>query len=304
VSFPVTVIIATRDRKEDVCNALRSVLLQDLPLEIIVADDASTDGTAEAVSSGFPQVHVLRSEEWGGSTAARNLAASKATGYFLVFLDDDVLLPDQTTLSRSLLDFDDPVIGAVAIPFINVNRDGVLRQRSPDSKSTYVTSTYTGCAAAVRRDLFVSLGGYRTSIKHMNEEVDFCLRMLDAGYVTKLGTAQPVLHLAGPHLHRDSPRREARRDHILGRRSDILSEWCNAPALFLPMAWFRSILRGFNLGIQTRRLGWSIEGLLYGFGACLRFFRERRPVSTTTYRLAQRLRRRGPIRLDEIAETR
>ena len=80
---------------------LESVLAQDYePVEVVVVDDASTDGTVD-VAASFPGVHVVRLPVNGGPAAARNAGLERANGDFIAFFDhDDVMLP--TKLSAQI----------------------------------------------------------------------------------------------------------------------------------------------------------------------------------------------------------
>ena len=85
-SDAVSVVIPTRDRCDLVQRAIDSVLEQEVaPLEVIVVDDGSVDGTAEALRSRYgersdPAVEVLRTEESLGVSAARNRGIAAARG--------------------------------------------------------------------------------------------------------------------------------------------------------------------------------------------------------------------------------
>ena len=95
-----SVIIPVYNRRELVSRAVRSVLSQrigDGAFEVIVVDDASQDGTAEAVRGEFgASVQVIEMQENGGVSAARNRGIERARGQWLAFLDsDDEWLPDK-----------------------------------------------------------------------------------------------------------------------------------------------------------------------------------------------------------------
>lgn len=92
----ISVIIPTHNRLDLVGRAIRSVLNQTYPaLEVIVVDDASTDGTAEMVADDYPQVKLLRQTR-GGVSAARNTGISESVGNCIALLDsDDEWLPDK-----------------------------------------------------------------------------------------------------------------------------------------------------------------------------------------------------------------
>jgi glycosyltransferase involved in cell wall biosynthesis len=95
----VSVIIPTFNRRDSVLRALESVARQTYPtVEVIVADDCSTDGTVEAIAQRqfrMP-VHIVRLPENQGPASARNSAITQAGGKYVALLDsDDVWLPSK-----------------------------------------------------------------------------------------------------------------------------------------------------------------------------------------------------------------
>lgn len=88
----VSVVIPTYNRRELVLRALESVFRQTYrPMEVIVVDDGSTDGTFEALAqASHPvKVEVLRLPTNQGPGAARNAGILRATGKYVTFLDSD-----------------------------------------------------------------------------------------------------------------------------------------------------------------------------------------------------------------------
>ena len=67
-----TVLITTKDRKDDLARAIGSVVEQTAPVELIVVDDGSTDGTSELVRERFPDATLIRNEQPLGIIEARN----------------------------------------------------------------------------------------------------------------------------------------------------------------------------------------------------------------------------------------
>jgi glycosyltransferase involved in cell wall biosynthesis len=99
----VSIVIPAYNSAAVIGSAVGSVLAQGYDdWELIVADDGSTDDTAE-VASALERVRLVRAERNGGPAAARNLALSHASGELVAFLDaDDRWLPDylETQLAR------------------------------------------------------------------------------------------------------------------------------------------------------------------------------------------------------------
>lgn len=100
----VSAIITTCNREQFVGAAIQSVLEQDYaPIEIIVVDDGSTDGTAEVVARFGDRVQYLWQQNRGVSSA-RNSGIARARGQFLAFLDDDDLwMAGKTRLQVAVL---------------------------------------------------------------------------------------------------------------------------------------------------------------------------------------------------------
>jgi hypothetical protein len=90
---PTSIIIVNYNTKEKLLGCLSSVS-QAIPpnCEVIVVDNASSDGSAEAVEADFPEVILIRSAKNLGFGAGNNTAVPKAQGRYLVFLNPDTLV--------------------------------------------------------------------------------------------------------------------------------------------------------------------------------------------------------------------
>lgn len=88
-----SIIIPTLNRRDRLLRTLRVVQAQDHDdLEIVVSDDGSTDGTAEAVAGlGDDRVRVIEHDRRSGPASARNRGIAASTGRYVAFLDDDDL---------------------------------------------------------------------------------------------------------------------------------------------------------------------------------------------------------------------
>ncbi|MFG3209142.1 bifunctional polysaccharide deacetylase/glycosyltransferase family 2 protein [Streptomyces tendae] len=113
VTGPVSVIVPAYNEKECIEATLRSLARSTHPIEIIVVDDGSTDGTAEiAESLGLPGVRVVRQAN-AGKPAALNNGVRHARYDIVVMMDGDTVFePD--TVRHLVQPFADPSVGAVA----------------------------------------------------------------------------------------------------------------------------------------------------------------------------------------------
>ncbi len=90
----ISLVVPTRNRAETLHRCLTAARRQThSPCEVIVVDDASTDGTDAMIRRSFPHVCYLRQPHPRGPAAARNRGISAASGEIIAFTDDDCLLP-------------------------------------------------------------------------------------------------------------------------------------------------------------------------------------------------------------------
>ena len=291
--FAATVVIVTKDRREEVLRAVRSAVAQTPPVEVLVVDDGSSDGTAAAIRAEFPAVRLERFERSEEVVARRNLAGRLASCSVLVGIDDDAELPSPHTVAQTLADLAEERVGAVAIPYVDLPRsERRVWQAAPSGDDVYVTDQFRATSYAIRRDLFLQLAGYRPLLVHGAEEPDLCLRLLDTGHVVRLGRADPIRHYG-------SPRRDAEGIWFRVCRSEILFAWHNVPMPYLPLRLLKVTVHQLWLGLGVRRPQLFLRAVLAGYGACVRERANRRPVSRSVYRLYIGLGKR-PKRLEEI----
>ncbi|WP_307853234.1 bifunctional polysaccharide deacetylase/glycosyltransferase family 2 protein [Kitasatospora sp. RG8] len=125
VTEPVSVIVPAYNESAGIEAAVRSLLASDHPVEVIVVDDGSTDGTADLVESlNLPYLRVIRQAN-AGKPAALNAGIAAARAELLVMVDGDTVFePDAV---RMLVQpFADPAVGAVSGNAKVVNRGGLL----------------------------------------------------------------------------------------------------------------------------------------------------------------------------------
>lgn len=101
----VSVVIATRNRKRQLLEAIRSCFYQTVrDIEIVIIDDGSTDGTGEAVTNLRDCRIQYAWQEQSGIASARNHGTSLAKGFYIAVLDDDdLMLPDRLEIQLNAL---------------------------------------------------------------------------------------------------------------------------------------------------------------------------------------------------------
>lgn len=157
-----SVVIATKDRVKFLTSALDSLAAQeDAPeFEVIVADNGSSDATAEAVTQRQGRALNLRRvfvpEPNRGK--ARNAGVASATGRILVFIDDDVELPPHFLAAHARAHAHAGTSAlAVSGPILNVPGYGA---RHKPSFANYSGAFFCTCNVSLPRSAFVAAGGF------------------------------------------------------------------------------------------------------------------------------------------------
>ena len=291
-----TIAIVTRDRREVLRNALASALAQEGSTEVVVIDDGSRDGTAAMVSEEFPGARLVHFDEPAGLAARRNDATAAARGDVIVSIDDDAVFSSTRTVLETLEDLDDPRIGVVAIPYIDVGVSPDERQRPPDPSDRWVTSIFRGTAYAIRREILTQIGGFDPAIVHQGEEWDVAMRLIGAGYVVRLGRADPIHHHASTH-------RDLRKMDVYGRRNELLISWRYLPAPWHLVYVLGYIVKGVHFGLRVGRPAAMGRGILRGIRSCTSGVGARRPIARAAFAFDRRSRSHGPVLLKRQSDS-
>jgi glycosyltransferase involved in cell wall biosynthesis len=288
-----SVVIATKDRKNHLRRAITSAIRQTESVEILVLDDGSTDGTADMVRSEFPQVRLDRTPISLGLVAQRNRGALLCSGEIVFSIDDDAEFSTPHVVEQTLAGFCHPRVAAIAIPYIEPHKAGQEFQKAPAPGAIWVAESFRGTSYALKREVFLKLGGYREQIIHQGEEIDFCIRLLNRGFVVRLGFGDVI-------IHHEVPKRDWKRMDFHGRRNDILFAWHNVPMPYLPVHLFATTGHGIACAIRAKRASDMLRGVLSAYSEILSNWRCHEPVSRRTYRLHRLLRKRGAKMLTDI----
>jgi len=176
----VSIIVAARNEADNIENCVRSLVAIDYPrelLDVIIADDRSTDGTPEIVSrftrdnKHIRLLHIgAESELPPGKTNAVTCGADVATGDILMFTDADCVVPP-TWVRDTVKYYADPRVGAVAGFTSLIGRPLMEQMQAMDwfvlfSVAAATTRvgfpvTAVGTNLSVRKQAYDSVGGYR-----------------------------------------------------------------------------------------------------------------------------------------------
>lgn len=158
-------------------EAIGGLYSQELLIEILVMDDASTDGSARLAKQLGATVHTI---PHSGQAVARNLGLPMAMGEFILFHDqDDVLLPEVLPKMVAALRAAPPVaaVMAQARDFLSPELDSAERARLRPRAEPYFG--YLG-ATLFRKDALVAAGGFSETLK-AGEAADLLLRLQASG---------------------------------------------------------------------------------------------------------------------------
>jgi cellulose synthase/poly-beta-1,6-N-acetylglucosamine synthase-like glycosyltransferase len=125
VTEPVTVLVPAYNEAKCIENTVRSLMDSDHPVEVIVIDDGSSDGTARIVEAmGLPNVRVIRQLN-AGKPAALNRGLANASHDIVVMMDGDTVF-EPSTVRELVQPFGDPKVGAVAGNAKVGNKDSLI----------------------------------------------------------------------------------------------------------------------------------------------------------------------------------
>lgn len=267
----LTVIMVNYNTRELTLIALRTLIANagNVVMDIVLWDNASHDGSADAVAQEFPQVRLVRCAENLGFAAANNAAAKDARTPWLLLLNPDT--ETRPGAIEKLLDFAKQHREAGIVGGRTIFPDGSLNIAScwnqmtvwsllcralglsrVFSKSLFFNpeaiggwkrdsvrhvDIVVGCLLMVHRDVWSQLGGFDEKYFMFGEEVDLCLRAAKAGYQPMITPEAEIVH----HVGASYAASEERLVKVLKGRVTIIRDHWNAfarPAgLGLLLAW-------------------------------------------------------------------
>lgn len=198
------------------------------PHEVIVVDNASTDGSVELIKENFPRVRLIQSGKNSGFSGGNNIGARCAKGELMLLLNNDTRL--LTPLDAAIEEFGrderlgalgcgmsygdgsfQPTIGLEATPLsLVLSWTGLARfrfapevfKRVEHDQRQYLAAKngvawISGAFLMTRRGLWDALGGFDERYFMYVEDVDYCRKVREAGYRVDYTPLVKIVHYEG-----------------------------------------------------------------------------------------------------------
>ncbi len=234
----VSIIIVNYNVKEFILNLLHSLnrALQGMTSEIIIVDNASQDDSVPVLRKLHPEVRLIANEENLGFSKANNLGLKEATGRYLMLLNPDTVVQEDTF--RVMIDFMDahPDVGmsgcklispdgslqpacrrSFPTPWVSFTKLVGLSNLFPksrlfgkynltylDENQTYEVDAIAGACMLVRRDVYEKIGGLDERFFMYGEDLDWCYRVQQAGFKVFYIHATQIIHYKGESTKRST----------------------------------------------------------------------------------------------------
>jgi GT2 family glycosyltransferase len=284
---PVSVLVVTWNRREELAKSLESAAGQSYPnVEIVVVDNASTDGTSALVRERFPQALLIRSYKNLGCPSGRNLGFANCKGKYVYMLDDDGWLERDALEMAVRRAESDERLGVVTTQIREVEGDGMVRTRPLGLTQPAYLSSFIGCCSLIRRDVFEKLGGFADDFFRQGEEEDFAIRMLDAGKFCFFEPASVMNHKPSP-INRD---KGGFKYYTLRNTQKTGLRYWPFPYNILRVLW--SMGYALRFAVTRGRVLWPAKMLGNLVRDLLTLPGRRKPVRRATLRLFRRLQKR------------
>lgn len=267
----VSIIIPSRDRRAWLCALLDS-LARELDgredVEVIVVDDASCDGTAMAVAAGFPWVRLEVAERSLRPSAARNVAARRAQGSLLLFLDADGEVSEGWLTAMLTADDGHTVLLGNVVDFLSGRVQSVPRRATFLGKSLRCrperANTGPSCNLGMPKALFEALGGFDEELPYYFEDSDLCIRAKRAGAFFRF-VAEAVFRHHGSEVKRGEAIRLQEAHSVYAMLKYYEGDWVRMVVFTLGNGmWLKLRVLTWCLSVRWGDAGLLIRGWLEG----------------------------------------
>jgi GT2 family glycosyltransferase len=198
----VSIILLTYNSMVHIKTCLDSIRKLHYPnVEVILVDNASSDGSADYVEHNYSSVKVIRNKENMGFAYGNNLGATVASGRYILFLNIDTEATPYSVNNLVQIAESDNTIGICGCKLLFFNRRDLLQSAGgrysllgiPWDRGTYEkdqgqfdkieeVSFVCGAALLIRKNLISQIGSFDSVFFAYNEDVDLCLRSWVCGF--------------------------------------------------------------------------------------------------------------------------
>ncbi|MFN4111801.1 MAG: glycosyltransferase, partial [Ignavibacteria bacterium] len=234
----LSIIIVNYNVKAFLQNCLLSIqkATEKIPVEIIVIDNASDDGSADLVKKNFPEVKLIESKENLGFSKANNMGLKIAQGKYICLINPDTIVEEDTFKEMIRFMESNDQVGLAGCKILNP--DGTFQlacRRSfptpwvaftkiiglsklfPESKlfarynltyldenQSYEVDAVSGSFMFFRREIYEKIGGLDETFFMYGEDLDFCYRVKKAGYKVYYVHSTKIIHFKGESTKRSN----------------------------------------------------------------------------------------------------
>ncbi len=232
MSLDLSIIIVNYNTKQLLDDCLQSLAEADAPpggVEIIVVDNASSDGSQAMVAEKYPDVTLIASETNLGFSTGNNRGTAVAQGRYFLFLNSDTKVSREALIQPVQYLQTHPDVGAITVHLVyptgqrdpdnhrgfptpwaslcyfaglghlfpNDPRFNQYFQAYRDFSQTHEIEVIAGSFMMMPAALFKQLGGWDETYFFYGEDIDFCYRIHEAGYKIVYYPHVKVLHYKG-----------------------------------------------------------------------------------------------------------
>lgn len=232
----LSIIIVNYNVKQFLLNLVESIYkaVASIPFEILVVDNASEDGSIETLKSKYPEVHLIANKINVGFGAANNQAMQLAKGKYLLLLNPDTIVNEDTFAKMISFFNENKKVGIAGCKVLNA--DGTLQlacrrgfpgpwtsftkviglsQLFPKSKlfarynltyldenKSYEVDAVSGAFMMIRKEVYDKIGGFDQQFFMYGEDLDLCYRTQKAGYKVFYVHTTEIIHYKGESTKR------------------------------------------------------------------------------------------------------
>jgi GT2 family glycosyltransferase len=263
------------------------------PLEVVVVDNNSEDGTASMVKSEFPEIRFYQMNSNKG-VGARNAGISEATGEAVITLDDDVIgIGDREVNAVVRLFQERPDVGAICFKILDYETGMVCNwchhyRKENYSNREFLTDEITEGAVAFRKSALARSGLYPEYFFISHEGQDLLVRLLEAGFKTIYSPEICVRHHTAPQGRQDWRR------YYYDTRNQIWLAVRNFPVVWTTRYLLRGLTAMLFYSIRDGFVSYWIKGVADGIRGMTEAARDRRPISLTTRKILSEIASKRP----------